>query len=343
MENRRENPSTDNDIVVSSRLRLARNMKKFPFPTIKDPLSGKKIIGEVFQSIAVAMKENEKVFRRKEIKDLTEIQRLQMMEKHLISPQLANNYETGAVVHNEEETLIIMINEEDHIRIQSLLPGLQLEETLIQANQIDDVIEEQIDYAFDEKFGYLTACPTNVGTGMRASVMLHLPALSMSDQIHGMLQFANKIGLAVRGVYGEGSDFIGNLYQISNQVTLGVSEEEIIEKLKEVTLQIINKERVYREDLIKEHGVEIADQVFRSLGILKTARVVSLEEGMKLLSDVQLGSSLGLLNNLEITWIHQLITLIQPGSLQSDVGKELDSKAQNIHRASLLRSKFGNH
>ncbi len=330
------------DTVVSSRVRLARNMKDFFFPTIKDPSAEEKVIEKVYQSIIFANEAMNKEFRMRRMKDLREIQRLQMVEQHLISPQLANHSDAGAVVYNEKENLIIMINEEDHIRIQALLPGLQLQKVLESANQIDDVIEERVDYAFDEELGYLSACPTNTGTGMRASVMLHLPVLGMSGQIHGMLQFANKMGLAVRGVYGEGSDFTGNIYQISNQVTLGVSEEEIIEKLQEITMHIIEKERNLRENLVKEQPVEIEDRVHRSLGILKSARTISLEEGMKLLSNIQLGISTGIIKDLELTWIHQLITIIQPGSLQALFGKELNQRELDIQRGTLLREKLTN-
>jgi len=337
-----DNQGPYKDTVVSSRVRMARNIKDFFFPTIKDPAGGEKVIEKVYQSIISANEAMNKDFKMKRMKDLTQIQRLQMVEKHLISPQLAKHHESGAVVYNEQENLIIMVNEEDHIRIQALLPGLQLKKVLESANQIDDVIEERLDYAFDEEFGYLSACPTNTGTGMRASVMLHLPALGMSGQIHGMLQFANKMGLAVRGVYGEGSDFTGNMYQISNQVTLGVSEEEIIEKLQEITMHIIEKERSLRKNLVKEQPVEIEDQTHRSLGILKSARIISLEEGMKLLSNIQLGNSLGIIKNPELGRIHQLITMIQPGSLQAALGKELNLRDLDIQRGTLLREKLTN-
>jgi len=331
------------DIVVSSRVRMARNMKKYFFPTLRDISSGEKVATEVYQSIVSQKNQGNEGFRVEKIKDLTEIQRLQMVEKHLISPLLANNYQTGAVVYNEKESLVIMINEEDHIRIQALLPGLQLEESFHNASRMDDIIEGAVDYAFDRKFGYLTACPTNVGTGLRASVMLHLPALSMSGEIQGMLQFANKIGLAVRGVYGEGSDFAGNLYQISNEVTLGVSEEEIIEKLKEVTIKIMAMEKKVREALFKEQPMEMEDQIYRSLGILKSARMITVEEAMKRLSNVQLGISLELIKGIEISEVHQWIAMIQPGSLQAEIGKELEHKSRDSRRATLLREKLINH
>lgn len=330
----------ENDIVVSSRVRLARNIKKYYFPTIQEAPVGETVIKEVYNSVVSVNPAVKKGFQLRRMADLTGIQVAELVEKHLISPQLALNREGGAVLFNEEESLIIMVNEEDHIRIQALLPGLQLEESLLKANQMDDVIEEQIDYAFEDGSGYLTACPTNVGTGMRASVMLHLPALTLSGQIHGMMHFANKIGLAVRGVYGEGSDFTGNLYQISNQVTLGISEEEIIEKLREVTLQIVEKERTVRQALVKEQPEETADQVHRALGTLKSARIITMEEAMKLLSSVQLGASLKLLEGFKLEKLHQLLTRIQPGSLQTYYKEALDERAQNIKRADLLREEL---
>ncbi len=335
-----EKSGPHSDIVVSSRVRMARNLRNFFFPTIRDPVTEEAVIEAVYQSIVSVNEGMKKDFTIKRIKELTETERRQMVEKHLISPRLGENLETGAMVYNEEESLIVMINEEDHIRIQALLPGLQLEGALTNANRMDDVMEEQIDYAYDEGIGYLTSCPTNVGTGVRASVMLHLPALSMTGQAHEIMQFANKIGLAVRGVYGEGSAFSGNFYQISNQVSLGVREEEIIETLREVTTQIIERERNLRKSLLQEQPMEIEDQVYRSLGILRNARKISAEEAMRLLSGLQLGISLGLVADLELSKVHQLITMIQPGSLQEYYKRKLSHHQREVHRAALLREKL---
>lgn len=331
-----------NDTVISSRVRMARNMNDFFFPTIKDPNLGEKVIEKVFDSIREGPEEIYREFQLNRIKELTKIQRLELVEKHLISPQLAENQDTGALVYNKKENLIIMINEEDHIRIQALLPGLQLEKVLESANDMDDLIEEKVDYAYDEAFGYLSACPTNTGTGMRASVMLHLPALARSMEIQEMLHFASKMGLAVRGVYGEGSGFTGNMYQVSNQVTLGISEEEIIQKIQEITLQIIHKERSLRQELVRTQPMEIEDQIYRSLGILQRARIISAEEGMKLLSNIHLGISVGIIKNIELDEIHGLITMIQPGSLQVAFGKELDQRSRDFQRGKLLREKLKN-
>lgn len=336
------NQDSYRDTVISSRIRLARNMKGFFFPTIDDPIGKEQVMERVYQSIVSGNEKMSREFRMDKMQDLTAIQKLEMVERHLISPQLSKQDKSGAVVYNQQQDLIIMINEEDHMRIQALLAGLQLSKGLENANQVDDMIEEQVDYAFDEEFGYLSACPTNTGTGMRASVMLHLPALGMRGQIHGILQFAHKMGLAVRGVYGEGSEFAGNMYQLSNQVTLGVSEEEIIEKLQKITLQIIDKERSLREDLLRTQPLEIEDQVYRSLGVLQRARIISAEEAVKRLSNIHLGISLGLIKNLELTGIYELITMIQPGSLQAFFGEALDPRERDIRRGTLLRQKLKN-
>lgn len=328
------------DIVVSSRVRLARNIKKYFFPTVKDLPGQEEVIKAVYDSMVSVNEGMKKDFTLKRIKELSPGKRLQMVEKHLISPQLGENRETGAVVYNRGENLIVMINEEDHIRIQALLPGFQLETALTNANQMDDVIEEQIDYGFDEGIGYLTSCPTNVGTGLRASVMLHLPALSITGKVREIMGFAGKIGLAVRGVYGEGSAFSGNFYQLSNQVSLGIGEEEIIETLREVTAQIIHRERGLQKDLLRRQPTEIEDRVFRSLGVLRNARKISVEESMALLSELQLGIGLGLVQDLEIEEIHRLIILMQPGSLQEYYKKEMHADERKVQRAKLLRERL---
>ena len=218
-----------------------------------------------------------------------------------------------------------------------MLPGLQLDEAWDIADKIDDLIEEKINYAFDEEIGYITSCPTNLGTGVRASVMLHLPALSMIGYIKDILRAAGQIGLAVRGIYGEGSEFLGNLYQISNQVTLGVTEEEIIENLNSVTMQIIDKERMTRQNLLSIKKDELEDKVFRSYGILKNARIISANEAMKLISDVKLGVNLDLIKGLPIEKLNCMMEMIQPGFLQKYYDYALDTRNRDIKRAELIR------
>ena len=230
-----------------------------------------------------------------------------------------------------------MINEEDHLRIQVLLPGLNFEEGWELTNKVDDFLESSLDYAYDDRFGYLTACPTNVGTGLRASAMVHIPCLSIIGHVDDMIRGFNKIGLTVRGLYGEGTESAGDLYQISNQMTLGEDEEEIMRKLKNVIYQIINKERYVRDDLLKKRRYEIEDRVFRSYGILKYARKISSKEAMRHLSNVRLGKEMGIINKVEFKQIENLMIEIQPGSMQRIAKRELEDEERHIFRARYIR------
>ncbi|NLM03535.1 MAG: protein arginine kinase [Clostridiales bacterium] len=332
-----KNIGPQSDIVISSRVRIARNLEGYPFTHNLNGDLAEDIAKKIDESILTANTKLSDDFKLISMKDLDQINRLNYVEKHLISLELANNVEIGNVIINTDETISIMINEEDHIRIQCMLPGLQLDEAWDIADKIDDLIEEKVNYAFDEEIGYITSCPTNLGTGVRASVMLHLPALSMIGYIKDILRAAGQIGLAVRGIYGEGSEFLGNLYQISNQVTLGVTEEEIIENLNSVTMQIIDKERMTRQNLLSIKKDELEDKVFRSYGILKNARIISANEAMKLISDVKLGVNLDLIKGLPIEKLNCMMEMIQPGFLQKYYDYALDTRNRDIKRAELIR------
>jgi protein arginine kinase len=327
----------ESDIVISSRIRIARNMEGLPFPHYLSVEKANEVISKVYESAVAANEITHEKFCLISMKDVDKVERLNYVEKHLISPHLAKNIQTGNILLNKEETINIMINEEDHIRIQCLLPGLQLEKAWNMASKIDDLLGENIDYVFDEKLGFITACPTNLGTGIRASVMLHLPALSMTGYIRSVLQAANQIGLAVRGTYGEGTEFLGNLYQISNQVTLGLREEEIVTNLHAVTLQIIQKEKEARQILLDSKRIQVEDKVFRSYGVLKNARMITRNEAMELISDVILGINLNLINEISLEKINKLMTIIQPGYIQKYFKKELDEKERDLRRAELIR------
>ncbi|MCC5910778.1 MAG: protein arginine kinase [Clostridiaceae bacterium] len=328
------------DIVISSRVRVARNVDGLSFPRDLGEVASNNIKQKVYDAVSNANAILREEFKLIAMGDIGEIDRLNYIERHLISPDLAENTTTGNVILNQEETISLMIHEEDHIRIQCLLPGLQLEKSWDIANKIDDLLEERINYAFDEELGYLTACPTNLGTGIRASVMLHLPALSLTGYIQGILRAAGQIGLAVRGIYGEGTEFLGNLYQISNQVTLGMMEEEIIGNLNDVTLQIIEKERIARNNLLHTKKIELEDRVFRSFGILKNARKITANEAMQLISDVKLGACLKLIHEIDLEKLNSLIAMIQQGSLQKHFNTSLDPKERDVKRAELIRGYF---
>ncbi|GAB6085540.1 protein arginine kinase [Alkaliphilus crotonatoxidans] len=327
----------ESDIVISSRVRIARNVAEIPFPQLLDEETGQRVIQQVYEAVIGGNTALKKDFKLIEMKNLNKIDRLNYVEKHLISPDLAKKSPLGGVLVNSEETISILINEEDHVRIQCLLPGLQLEEAWSLADKVDDLIEERVPYAFNEQIGYLTSCPTNLGTGIRASVMMHLPALHMTGYINGVFQASSQIGIAVRGIYGEGTEFLGSIFQISNQVTLGLSEEELIKNLKDVSKQIIQKERMIRENLLNEKRMELEDRVHRAYGILTNARVISTGEAMRYISDVKLGIGMNLVEGVTLEKLNQLMAMIQIGYIQKHFSQELTEAERDIKRAELIR------
>ncbi|MDI3518881.1 MAG: protein arginine kinase [Caldanaerobacter sp.] len=329
----------DKDVVLSSRIRLARNVKDIPFPTVMTEEQGKKVIELARKAILGSNTILSTQFTEYEMKKLTPLDRQALVEKHLISPDLSQNIKTGYALIKDDNTVSIMVNEEDHLRIQCILPGLKLDESWDMADKIDDLIEETIDYAYDEKIGYLTSCPTNVGTGIRASVMVHLPALTITGQISNILNSVSKIGMAVRGIYGEGTQALGDIYQISNQVTLGQSEKEIIENIEGVAKQIISSERRAREELYKKQRVQIEDRVGRAFGILSHAKVMSTKEYMTLMSDVRLGIVLGILS-VDLDKLDRLITQIQPANLQKIYGMQLNPYERDVKRAEYVSTQL---
>ena len=332
-----------NDIIISSRIRLARNMVDYPFPIALIKSKSKEIIKEVSDSIISGSDVLKNEFFLHELETVNSLDRQVLMEKHLISPNLISNADKAAVLVNSDESISIMINEEDHVRIQCLLPGLQLNEAWDMADKIDDLLEERLKYAFDEQLGYLTSCPTNVGTGIRASVMVHLPALTMTGYINRILQAANQIGLAVRGIYGEGTEFLGNVFQISNQLTLGRSELDIIGNLNDVSRQIIQKERDARGTLMENSKLQLEDKVYRSYGILTNARILTSQEAMKLLSDVRMGNDMGIIDGIKCKNLNQIMIMTQPAFLQKLANKALSTNERDSRRASLVREKLGNN
>ncbi|MGI8317232.1 protein arginine kinase [Halobacillus mangrovi] len=330
----------DSDIVMSSRIRLARNFSQHPFPTVASEETLEKILeffnGE-FKNQSFRDYEN---FELVKMKELQPVEKRVLVEKHLISPHLAEKSDQSATLISQNEQVSVMVNEEDHIRIQLYFPGFQLDRALEQASQLDDWLEEKIDYAFDEKRGYLTACPTNVGTGMRASVMMHLPALSMTQQINRMTPAINQLGLVVRGIYGEGSEAVGNIYQISNQITLGKSEQDIVEDLHSVVKQLIDQERKARDALMNRSGIQLEDRIFRSYGVLKHSRIIESKEAAKCLSDLRLGIDLGFIDHIPKTILNELMILTQPGFLQQYAKTTLSPDERDIRRASLIRERL---
>ena len=330
----------ESDIVLSSRIRLARNIDQFQFSFLNSSEEALKVIEAVKSRIKKGSFANTGNMDLLMMDELQPLQKRILVEKHLISPHLAENANHGACLLSENEEISIMINEEDHIRIQCLYPGLQLLEALNTAFQIDDWLEEEINYAFDEKVGYLTSCPTNVGTGLRASVMLHLPGLVMTQQLNRIIPAINQLGLVVRGIYGEGSEALGNIFQISNQITLGKSERDIVEDLKSVVGQIVSQERSVRDTLVKTSNIQLEDRVYRSFGVLTNSRIIETKEAAKCLSDVRLGIDIGYIKDIPRNILNELMILTQPGFLQQYAGGPLRPNERDIRRASLIRERL---
>lgn len=331
------------DIAISSRVRLARNLSGYPFPSLLSGPGAAQVVDSIGKAIrSPGVVKAAGILHLVEMADLPLIDRQALVEKHLISPQhAAADSRHQAVALRDDESVSIMINEEDHIRLQCLLPALQLHEAWRAATAIDDALEKELNFAFDENYGYLTACPTNVGTGLRASVMVHLPALVMTKKADPVLGALTQVGLTVRGLYGEGSQATGNLFQISNQVTLGVDEEEVLAHLSNVAKQIIDQERELRENIRRSQGERLRDQVGRAYGLLRYAHVISTEEALSLLSQVRLGVDLKLIEGLDARQLNQLLVLIQPAFLQKVMGREMTAEERDIERARIIRQHLG--
>jgi protein arginine kinase len=330
--------SSEKEIVMTSRIRLARNLKNYKFPTKMTDEEANMIIYDTNNAInsdTLSMDYNLLY-----MKDLSDVDKNVLIEKHLISPALAGRKDRGALLLSKDERNSVMINEEDHIRIQTLGSGMCLSECWEKGTKIDDVLEEKLDFAFDRELGYITSCPTNIGTGMRASVMLHLPALSITNQIDKLLYAISQLGVAVRGVYGEGTKSMGHLYQVSNQGTLGASEEKLIEKITQIVVQIIQKEKAIRELLIKNNKEEIEDEIFRAFGLLSYARSISTDEAMKLVSYVKLGREIGIIEGLKNKNLYELMVKIQPNNLLYALNSDITVKQRDIKRAELIRNEL---
>lgn len=316
------------DIVISTRIRLARNIKGFLFPHMLKDKS--KVTNKIKDSILSSNSTLSKVFEFAEIDALPLQKTDALKEEHLISPDLQKG-KGQSVLISEDKTMSIMLMEEDHIRLQIIEKGLCLADAYKTASRVDDIIEESIEYAFDPQFGYLTACPTNTGTGMRASVMMHLPALTDTENITRIIHQASALGIEVRGMYGEGTKAYGNLYQISNRSTLGQSEEEIIKKVEDIASQIVEAEKKARALLCEKKPDYLRDKIMRSYGIAKYAHIMTSEEAKTILSDIILGQNLGYIPKSKISPIEMLIG-ISPAFANSNSAKERDR-----NRAEYLR------
>lgn len=325
-----------NDVVISTRVRLARNLKDYPFPCRLSTQDKEKIIEKVKSAIENSNSPISKDFSFIRMSELTPQQGVSLVERRLVSPEFISESQGRALLLSKDESISIMINEEDHIRLQVINNGLSLENTYDIADKLDTLLDENLDFAFDDKLGYLTQCPTNLGTGMRASVMLHLPALEKSRAIGRIAGNLSKLGLTIRGAHGEGTEPNGALYQLSNQVTLGISEKAAIENLKNITMQLISQENQARTRLCS--SIDIQDAISRSLGILKSALVISHDEALKLLSNVRLGIVSGQIKNVSTETVDKLMLSVEPATLSVNLNKNLSPHERDIERAKLIQS-----
>ena len=326
------------DIVMSSRIRLARNLADFPFMRRCNDIDRANIESTVRERLTGSPTFSGLNFFN--VADLNTLDRQLLVERQLISRELSNSEGARAVAIDSMEQLSLMVNEEDHLRIQVMKSGLDLDGAWEQMNQVDDDIESSLTYAYHPKLGYLTACPTNVGTGMRVSVLVHLPALVITHQIEKVFRSLQKINLVVRGLYGEGTQAMGDFYQISNQITLGKDEPAIIDQVSDVIPFVIDYERKARQFLLDEKQNDLFDRVSRAYGTLQTAQQISSEETMYLLSRVRMGVNLGLIDNLEIPAINQLFLRTQPAHLQKIRDTSMDTDRSNVERAIYLREQL---
>jgi protein arginine kinase len=327
-------------IVISSRVRLARNLAHLPFPHLLGSDTGNstvQMVREAWEDESLGLSQ----YAYYPLQELSSLDQMILVEKHLVSPQFIEQITPWRVFLADQEGLLsVMVNEEDHIRMQCLLPGLQLQECYQLLDALDNRLESKLNYAFDENIGYLTACPTNVGTGIRASVMLHLPALQMAGQMNNVIKNIMQVGMTVRGLYGEGSQALGNIFQISNQVTLGQSEEDIYNYLHILVLQLVEQERNLRQSLHQQMKHEICNQVTRAYGLLQHAHMMGISEALGLLSDLRLGIDLGIISGVPADNIDSLIVAVSPAHLQKKAGTELTAVAQDCLRMEVIKEKL---
>lgn len=327
----------DSDVIVSSRVRLARNLNRYPFPHRMDSQQARQAADEIVQAFYLGDEERKRNYLMVDLETLSDEDRQSLAEKRLISEDLARKGQQHRAIISRDESISIMINEEDHIRIQSMQAGLNLDAAYEAASRTAMILESTLALAYSEKYGFLTACPTNTGTGMRASVMAHLPGLAMGNRIKDTIDGLSKLGFAVRGHYGEHSKSQGNLFQISNQLTLGISEDDLINDLKRMLQQLMEQERKARRELYRRQPLPLEDRIMRAYGILSRARLVPTDEANNLLSDLRLGVALGLLRNLHETDINRIQSAIGPASIQKAHGQVMSPAERDSARATIIR------
>lgn len=324
-----------NDVIISTSIHIARNIKQFPFPA-RLSMPDKLRVNAVIKSAAQTLRDYK--FNYYEMKTLSQSEVVSLAERHLVSPEFASSRDGRALLLTEDEAVSIMLNEEDHIRLQVMYPGFAPDEAYRTADKIDDELSTKLDFAFDERLGYLTQDPTSLGTGMKASVVLHLPALVSTSQITKLITTVSKLGLSLRGSYGEGAAAKGDMFRLSNTITLGISEKAAVENLKSIALQIAAQERAAREEIFKSPVIE--DKIFRAYGVLKYARLIDTNEFMELMSLVRLGAVKGLIS-MECSKIEALMIHMQPATISLAVDRPLDRIERDKLRAELVRQNLG--
>lgn len=326
------------NIVMSSRTRLARNIDKTPFSN----WANKKQLADILETVKNAalstnFLKNALYFQ---LKDLSEVDRMFLVERHLMSPEHAKDVEYKGLIVDSKEIISIMINEEDHLRIQVMQSGLNLRECWRIIDEIDTELSSKLPFAYSARWGYLTACPTNTGTGLRGSVMIHMPALMFAGQIGRVLQAIAKLGLNIRGLYGEGTEAMGNIFQISNQVSMGITEDDIVDNIERIVNQVISREDATRKAILAKNKEALVDRISRAYGTLKSAHIITSNETVGLLSAIRLGVDLGIVKHLDRRMVNELFILTQPAHLQKLEGKPLNSNDRDIKRADLIREKL---
>ncbi len=332
-----EDSGPEGDVVLSSRIRLARNFDDLPFPGIMDKDKANTSVKRCKNALLDNGNALSPNLEFVDLGKMDDISRQALVEKHLISPELAQDYEKGALILKNDNSISIMINEEDHIRIQCFSAGLDLEKTWDLADKVDDLLEENVSYAFDKELGYITACPTNIGSGMRVSVMMHLPVLVKTGNMKSVIDGITKLGVTARGIYGEGSQALGDIFQLSNQVTIGKPEIEIIDNLNGLVKKTLNAERTTRDALLKNSRVQVEDIVWRSYGLLTNARVLTSDEALKLLSDVRMGVNMGIIE-VPLAVLDKLLIMIRPANLQLIYKSKLSPSERDCKRAEYVKS-----
>jgi protein arginine kinase len=326
-------------IVLTSRVRLARNLRNLPFPGHAKKADRLRAYELMLPAVQALPELGQDAFAES-MEKLTALDKQILVERHLISREHAARSSGSGLVLNRAETLCVMINEEDHLRMQSLRPGLQLKQAWLAIDGVDSALESRLEIAFSPDYGYLTACPTNLGTGIRVSAMLHLPGLVLAEQINPIIQAVNKLGLAVRGLYGEGTEALGNIFQVSNQMTLGETENEIVERINKVLLQIIEHEENARLSLLEKKPKVLFNHIGRAFGVLSHAHSISSKETMNLLSLLRLGGDIGMLPGVAKSLVDELFLLSQPAHLQLGHSDKLNAEERDIVRADMLRGRL---